>query len=152
YDPMIAKLVTHAPTREEAIAAQSEALDAFAIAGIRHNIPFLSAIMQNPRWIAGALSTGFIAEEFPNGFGTILPEGKVAIRMIAVAAAIDHLHNERKRAISGQMRPASAVTFERDRVVMLAREPHPVVVEDAGEGVGVVVAGTVYPVVSDWRP
>ena len=41
YDPMIAKLVTHAATREQAIEAQSDALDSFVIDGIRHNIPFL---------------------------------------------------------------------------------------------------------------
>src|SRR5262245_46192566 len=65
YDPMIAKLVTHAPTRAAAIDAQARALDAFYIDGIRHNIPFLSAVMHNSRWRAGRLSTGFIAEEFP---------------------------------------------------------------------------------------
>ena len=68
YDPMIAKLVTHAPSRAAAIEAQSNALDAFYIDGIRHNIPFLSALMQHPRWREGKLSTGFIAEEFPKGF------------------------------------------------------------------------------------
>ena len=68
YDPMIAKLVTHAPTRGAAIAAQADALDAFVIDGIRHNIPFLAALMAHPRWQAGKLSTGFIAEEFPDGF------------------------------------------------------------------------------------
>ncbi|MFN3483500.1 MAG: acetyl/propionyl/methylcrotonyl-CoA carboxylase subunit alpha, partial [Rhabdaerophilum calidifontis] len=67
YDPMIAKLVTHAPTRAEAIAAQAEALDEFVIDGIRHNIPFLSTLMAHPRWREGRLSTGFIAEEFPEG-------------------------------------------------------------------------------------
>ena len=68
YDPMIAKLVTHAPTREAAIDAQGDALDAFMIDGIRHNMPFLAALMAHPRWRAGKLSTGFIAEEFPGGF------------------------------------------------------------------------------------
>ncbi len=68
YDPMIAKLVTHAKTREAAIDAQADALDAFAIEGIRHNIPFLTALMAHPRWRAGKLSTGFIAEEFKDGF------------------------------------------------------------------------------------
>ena len=62
---MIAKLCTHAPTRAEAIAAMARSLDAFYIDGIQHNVPFLSAIMENPRWQSGALSTGFIAEEFP---------------------------------------------------------------------------------------
>ena len=67
YDPMIAKLVTHAPSRAAAIEAQSTALDSFYIDGIRHNIPFLSALMNHPRWRGGNLSTGFIAEEFPEG-------------------------------------------------------------------------------------
>ena len=56
------------PTALGAIEAQASALDAFVIDGIRHNIPFLSALMQHPRWREGRLSTGFIAEEFPDGF------------------------------------------------------------------------------------
>src|SRR5947208_7472992 len=68
YDPMIAKLVTSGATREEAIDRQIEALDGFAIEGIGHNVDFLSALMQHPRFRAGALTTGFIAEEYPEGF------------------------------------------------------------------------------------
>src|SRR5476649_2246359 len=75
YDPLVAKLVTHGPTREAAIEAQANALDTFAIRGIRHNIPFLAALMQHPRWRAGNLSTGFIAEEYPKGFFARAPEG-----------------------------------------------------------------------------
>jgi propionyl-CoA carboxylase alpha chain len=103
YDPMIAKLVTHAPTRAGAIAAQSRALDEFAIAGIRHNIPFLSAVMAHPRWQEGRLSTGFIAEEFPDGFHPIAAQGERARVIAAVAAAIDHRLGARKRRISGQL-------------------------------------------------
>ena len=103
YDPMIAKLVTHAATRLEAIDAQAEALDAFTIEGIRHNIPFLAAIMQHPRWRAGKLSTAFIAEEYPRGFERTPPAGEVAHAIAAVAAAIDHVLGERKRKISGQL-------------------------------------------------
>ena len=76
YDPMIAKLVTHAKTRAEAIDAQADALDAFTIEGIRHNIPFLAAVMAHPRWRAGKLSTAFIAEEFPDGFERTAPDGR----------------------------------------------------------------------------
>ena len=101
YDPMIAKLVTHAPTAREAIAAQAEALDAFAIEGIRHNIPFLSALMEHPRWQEGALSTGFIAEEFPTASSRSRRRATSRCAWPAVAAAIDHLHNERKRAHLG---------------------------------------------------
>ncbi len=100
YDPMIAKLVTHAPSRAAAIEAQSRALDAFYIDGIRHNVPFLSAVMQHPRWKEGRLSTGFIAEEFPDGFAPRAPEGEVARRIAAVAAAIDHVHRRAQAAAS----------------------------------------------------
>ena len=70
YDPMIAKLCTWAPTRLAAIDAMADALDEFVVDGIEHNMPFLSALMQHPRWREGRLSTGFIAEEFPDGFAS----------------------------------------------------------------------------------
>jgi propionyl-CoA carboxylase alpha chain len=120
YDPMIAKLVTHAPSRAAAIEAQATALDSFYIDGIRHNIPFLSALMLHPRWREGNLSTGFIAEEFPKGFAVRVPEGEVARRLAAVAAAIDHVLGERKRQISGQL-TGRAVQRERRRAVWLDR-------------------------------
>src|SRR5436305_3749527 len=103
YDPMIAKLVTHAKTREAAVDAHADALDAFAIDGIRHNIAFLAALMAHPRWRAGMLSTGFIAEEFPDGFHNRAPEGEGAKILAAVAVAIDHKFGSRKRQISGQL-------------------------------------------------
>jgi propionyl-CoA carboxylase alpha chain len=118
YDPMIAKLVTHASTRAAAIAAQSDALDAFVIDGIRHNVSFLAALMAHPRWRAGELSTGFIAEEFPVGFHVRAPEGEPADVLAAVAAAIDHVLGERKRRISGQLRDKN-VTRESQRAVWL---------------------------------
>jgi propionyl-CoA carboxylase alpha chain len=123
YDPMIAKLVTHAPKREQAIEAQADALDAFVIDGIRHNIPFLAAVMAHPRWRAGKLSTGFIAEEFPDGFHPIAPDGERAQVLAAVAASIDHVLGERKRRISGQMTGRS-VTRESERAVWLGTSEH----------------------------
>ncbi len=107
YDPMIAKLVTHAKTRAAAIEAQSDALDAFTIEGIRHNIPFLAAIMQHPRWRKGELSTAFIAEEFPHGFERTTPTGAMARIIACVAAAIDHMLGERKRAFRASSNMAS---------------------------------------------
>jgi propionyl-CoA carboxylase alpha chain len=118
YDPMIAKLITHGPTRKDAIAAQADALDAFTIEGFRHNISFLSALMQHERWRAGRLSTAFLADEFPKGFQPLAPEGETARVLAAVAAAIDHVLGERKRRISGQ-RPGRAVTREHERTVRL---------------------------------
>src|SRR6201999_3981792 len=126
YDPMIAKLVTHAPSRAAAIEAQATALDSFYVDGIRHNIPFLSALMHHPSWREGRLSTGFIAEEFPKAFAAPAPEGELARRLAAVGAAIDHVLGERKRQISGQMngRPVKregrrAVWLERDEILLV---------------------------------
>jgi propionyl-CoA carboxylase alpha chain len=136
YDPMIAKLVTHAPSRHEAIAAQARALDAFYVDGIRHNIPFLAALMQHPRWQAGKLSTGFIAEEFPDGFAQRAPEGATARAIAAVAAAVDHVLGERKRRISGQM-SGRQVVRERLRSVWLGATEIRLVVARESHGIGV---------------
>jgi propionyl-CoA carboxylase alpha chain len=118
YDPMIAKLITHAATRSAAVAAQADALDAFTVEGLRHNISFLSALMQHERWKSGRLSTAFLAEEFPDGFRAIAPQGETERVLAAVAAAIDHVVGERRRRISGQQ-PGRAVTRERRRAVRL---------------------------------
>jgi propionyl-CoA carboxylase alpha subunit len=140
YDPMIAKLVTHARTRHAAIAAQSHALDAFAIAGIRHNIPFLSALMAHPRWQSGKLSTGFIAEEFRGGFQHAPAEGERGRVIAAVAAAIDLVLGDRKRRISGQM-TGRAVTRERRRAVWLDKTEIALEVAHEGDATAVSFIG-----------
>jgi propionyl-CoA carboxylase alpha chain len=132
YDPMIAKLCTHAPTRSEAITQMAQSLDAFYVEGIQHNIPFLSAIMENPRWQSGALSTGFIAEEFPGGFTghEITPEIKETLAEVAML--LDHIENRRKRLINGQML-GNGVKFATRRIVRLGAEWIPVeVTPDTG--------------------
>src|SRR5690606_3349748 len=153
YDPMIAKLVTHAPTREAAIGAQADALDAFTIEGIRHNIPFLSALMAHPRWKSGKLSTGFIAEEFPEGFHPQAPDGERAEVIAAVAAAIDHVLGERKRQISGQM-GGRVVTREANRPVWFGENEYRLEVKRENGAVGVRVAGknAVRHLESSWKP
>jgi propionyl-CoA carboxylase alpha chain len=103
YDPMIAKLCTWAPDRTQAIAAMSAALDDFEVEGIGHNLPFLSAVMQNRRFREGRLTTAFIAEEFPDGFTGVKPSDEER-RKLAAAALFMHLARERRAArISGAM-------------------------------------------------
>jgi propionyl-CoA carboxylase alpha chain len=151
YDPMIAKLVTHAKTRSVAIEAQADALDAFTIEGIRHNVPFLSAIMAHPRWRDGKLSTGFIAEEFPRGFEHTPPTGVMARAMAAVAVAIDHVLGERKRRISGQLN--STLTRERRRAVSLGKEEILVDVERDGDAIAVTFEdGAIHKLSAPWIP
>jgi propionyl-CoA carboxylase alpha subunit len=152
YDPMIAKLVTHAATRSAAIDAQADALDAFVIDGIRHNIPFLAAVMAKPRWRSGKLSTGFIAEEFPEGFHGIAPEGEEAQVLAAVAAAIDHVEGERKRRISGQLN-GRTVTRESQRAVWLGETEHRLEVARDNGGIAVRFGkGKSRRLQSDWKP
>jgi propionyl-CoA carboxylase alpha chain len=155
YDPMIAKLITHAPTRAEAIAAQADALDAFTIEGFRHNISFLSALMQHERWRAGRLSTAFLAEEFPGGFRPLLPAGEPARVLAAVAAAMDLVLGERKRRISGQV-DGRAVTREHLRTVRLGEAEIVLDIKREGDAIAVRFAGADgnkrHVLASDWKP
>ena len=140
YDPMIAKLVTHAPKRLAAIEHMGTALDAFAIDGFRHNIPFLAVLMRNERWKEGRLSTKFIAEEFPQGFKPPQPQGVVRDVLVGVAASIDHLSNERRREITQQMH-GEPVRFAETRIVELGEEPVRVTVEGTLDGPMTVTIG-----------
>ncbi len=158
YDPMIAKLVTHAPTREAAITSQAEALDAFYIDGIQHNIPFLAALMQHPRWQKGVLSTGFIAEEYPEGFKPRTAHGEELEVVAAVAAVIDHLNNLRRREITHQM-SGERVHFATRRVVKVkdAELVLEVNVTEAGPLRVTIVDAAGWPagtldITSSWRP
>jgi propionyl-CoA carboxylase alpha chain len=140
YDPMIAKLITHAPKRLKAIEHMGTALDAFAIDGFRHNIPFLAVLMRNERWREGRLSTKFIAEEFPEGFQPPTPQGAVRDALVAVAASIDHLSNQRRRTITQQMH-GEPVRFSDVRVVELGDELIPAKVEGLNYPITVSLGG-----------
>ena len=103
YDPMIAKLVTWAPTREAAIDAQIAALDAFEIEGPGTNIDFLSALMQHPRFRSGNITTGFIAEEYPDGFHGAPADADLKRHLAAIAAFAATAQADRARRIDGQL-------------------------------------------------
>ena len=103
YDPMIAKLCTHAPTRLAAIDAMAGALDEFHIQGISHNISFLTAIMHNARFRSGKLTTGFIAEEFPDGFHGAALEGDRIRHFVMAAVAAKLSRTVRAARISGTL-------------------------------------------------
>src|SRR5262249_40077707 len=130
YDPMIAKLVTHAETRAAAIELQSHALDAVVTVGVEPHVPFLAAVMQHPRWREGRLSTGFIAEEFKAGFKPRAPEGGELQLLAAVAIAIDHLGNARRRQITQQM-GGPAVRFASRRIAVVGKQCMEALVEGA---------------------
>jgi propionyl-CoA carboxylase alpha chain len=103
YDPMIAKLITHAPTRIEVIDKQIMALDQFEIEGVGHNLDFLSAIMQHPRFRSGEITTGFIAEEYPDGFHGAPASPERLRGLAAIAAFAATAEADRARRVDGQL-------------------------------------------------
>ncbi len=103
YDPMIAKLVTWGATRDEAADKQVAALDMFEIEGLGHNIDFVSAIMQHPRFRSGELTTGFIAEEYPEGFHGAAASDETLEKIAAVAGFIATARADRARRVDGQL-------------------------------------------------
>jgi len=103
YDPMIAKLITWGKTRDEAADKQIAALDAFEIEGLGHNIDFVNAIMQHPRFRSGELTTGFIAEEYPDGFTGAATSEELKAKLAAVAGFIAAARADRARNVDGQL-------------------------------------------------
>jgi propionyl-CoA carboxylase alpha chain len=141
YDPMIAKLCAYGDDRIEATERLRAALDGFYVAGLRHNIAFLAAIVEKPRFVAGALSTDFIADEFPDGF--VAPAEPVAaddVLLIAGAVA------ERRLAEVEGAGDAEA------RCVLLDGTAHAVSLRAEPGGYAVARDGETWFAASDWRP
>ena len=103
YDPMIAKLITWGKTRDAAADKQVAALDLFELEGLGHNIDFLSAIMQHPRFRSGELTTGFIAEEYPDGFAGTPASDELRRTLAGIAGFMACANADRARQISGQL-------------------------------------------------
>ncbi len=152
YDPMIAKLCTWGPTRAEAIEAMRNALDGFEVEGIGHNLPFLSAVMDHPKFISGDMTTAFIAEEYPEGFeGVELPEDTLR-RIAAACAAMHRVAEIRRTRVSGRMD-----NHERrvgtEWMVTLQGEDFPVHIDADHDGSTVTFDdGTSLRVASAWTP
>ena len=152
YDPMIAKLCTWAPTRDKAVAAMSQALDDFEVEGIGHNLPFLSAVMEHPRFREGRLTTAFIAEEWPEGFAGVQPDAEASRVLTAVAAFINFRSQRRAVLISGTL-ANHARKVGHEWVVSFAGQWIPVTIkDDASRTVVSFEDGETLAVTSDWLP
>ena len=155
YDPMIAKLCTWAPTRLEAIDAMGEALDGFVVDGIEHNMPFLSALMKHPRWREGRLSTGFIAEEYPDGFAPMAPDGGEGALLAAIALSCALVDANRRERYADRLRPAAGPLRE-EWVVKLGTDYIPITLLDGLVTIplemDMQIAGDSLTVKTEWRP
>jgi len=153
YDSMIAKLIVHGRDRNDAIAKMREALNGFVIRGISSNIPFQSALLAHPDFVAGNFNTGFIAEHFPKGFHLEDAVPKDPHFLIALAAAVNRRFLERAAGISGQM-PGHGLRIGNDFVVIV-RAPdgsevhHPVNLKANGHYT-VTVGDRHYEIAKDW--
>ena len=149
YDPMIAKLVTYGETREEAIDRMGDALDAYYIRGVNHNISFLNALIAHPRFREGRLTTNFIAEEYPEGFDASDVPQSDPLLPVAMAAVAHRIISQRATQISGQTRRFE-LTNRDDWVVVANGEHYPVMLEEVAHGFEITHEETVYRVTTDW--
>jgi propionyl-CoA carboxylase alpha chain len=159
YDPMIAKLVTWATTREQAIDAQVGALGQFVIDGISDNVDFLSALMQHPRFRDGNITTGFIAEEYPQGFDGAPADAQLTSDVAVIAGMVAVITDERAAEISDQLGPRTHLSC--DRLVRMAGDEHRVRIKPyrggtlavldprSGSGAG---AGELIDIIGRWAP
>ena len=149
YDPMISKLITYGDNREAAIDLMVDALDAYYIRGVNHNISFLNALMVHPRFVAGELTTNFIAEEFPDGFNAdLVPQNNPHIAVV-VAAAVHQEYRERSSQISGQSEGHEYQVPDK-WVVITGAEEIPVSMTLTMSGFLVSIGNDDYTVETDW--
>ncbi|GLQ34453.1 acetyl/propionyl-CoA carboxylase subunit alpha [Amylibacter marinus] len=131
YDPMIAKLCTWAPDREQAIDQMETALDSFEIEGIGHNLPFLSAVMAHDRFRSGNITTAFIEEEYPDGFMGVTPSGDALDVLMASALVLNRMKEQR---ISERDSTFDVhIPVQQDKVLRIDRQNTPATIAQ-GEG------------------
>ncbi len=156
YDPMIAKLCTHAPTRELAIDHMADALDGFRIRGIQHNVAFLAAVMMQDRFRDGRLTTNYIAEEFPDGFSGAELKESDRLWLSAIAAFMHSKDVARRFAVEGQAFEREAEkSFEWAVSVGVQKVIAIVALEENGATVSIaedIDSANQYTIESAWSP
>ena len=154
YDSMIAKLIVHGATREQAIARMRDALNGFVIRGISSNIPFQAALMQHPAFHSGIFDTGFIPKYYPTGFdASMVPHDDPAL-LVSVAAYVYRAYTDRSASITGQMQGHERIVGDKWMVVRLNKdgnEQHPVTARPIPGGYHVEYNGETYEILSDWK-
>jgi propionyl-CoA carboxylase alpha chain len=151
YDPMIAKLCTWAPTRAGAIDEMRQALDAFEVEGIGHNLPFLAAVYDHEKFISGTMTTAFIEEEFPDGFAGVSLQDTDILRISAAASAMHRVAEIRRTRISGRMDNHERHVGADWNVALQGQSFDSVIVADK-TGSNVTLGGQTLRVEGNWTP
>jgi propionyl-CoA carboxylase alpha chain len=150
YDSMIAKLITHAGTRDQAIARMHDALNAFVIRGISSNLAFQAAVTRHPRFVAGQFNTGFISEEFPKGFhpSTLTHEDPLLLASVAAYARRRYIH--RAVRITGQLKGHER-RVAKEWVVLMQGQKYQLPLALVDGGCDVTYQGDTYSLRTDWK-
>jgi propionyl-CoA carboxylase alpha chain len=150
YDSMIAKLICHGATRDQAVMRMRDALNAFVIRGVSSNIPFQAALMQHPRFMSGIFTTAFIADEYPNGFiAADVPHDDPGL-LAAVAAFARRRYIDRAVKISDQM-AGHERKVGNQWVVMIEAQSYPITVDSIPGGYAITHGSDRYELLSDWQ-
>ncbi len=151
YDPMIAKLITWGRTRELAIDNMKAALDQYYIRGVDTNLPFVTDIMNHPKFVSGEISTSFIAEEYPDGFFPSEPDEKNLAVLVCVMTSVHCRLSARAATVSKQI-PGYGRNIGSDWVVVVDRKNYHTRVEGRDGRWTVEFDGQVYSVEDEWIP
>ncbi|OYX46544.1 MAG: acetyl/propionyl-CoA carboxylase subunit alpha [Alphaproteobacteria bacterium 32-64-14] len=152
YDPMIAKLITHGKDRATAIATHVKALERLEVKGIQDNSPFLAAVLDQKRFQSGKITTGYIKEEFPDGFHGAEASPEVEKLLIAAATYANVLVRTRLSGISGRIEPAKPQ--RKDWVALVGRKQTPLSITYKMGEARIEFAGEkkTYTLTTDWKP
>ena len=150
YDPMIAKLVTHGATRDEALDIQQAALDRYLIEGIQDNIPFVATVIDQDRFRSGNITTAYIKDEFPEGFAGVDPDDEQVDLLVSVAAYIHGIFSHRAALISGRLSPPEAP--REDWVTILGKSYHDVNMKFTEGRAEIKVDGRDHVLETEWTP
>lgn len=150
YDPMIAKLVTHGATRDEALDTQQAALDRYLIEGIQDNIPFVATVYDQPRFRSGDITTAYIKDEFPDGFAGAEPTEEQSVMLTVASAYVHSVFSHRASLISGRLSPVEPA--RKDWVVILGSVHHAIELSFEQGRAEVSINGTPHILESNWTP
>ena len=154
YDSMIAKLIVHGATRDQAIARMRDALNAFVIRGISSNIPFQAALMQHPVFHSGIFDTGFIPTHYPTGVdASMVPHDDPAL-LVSVAAYVYRAYTDRSASVSGQLQGHERLVGDKWVVVRLTgdgKQQHEVTARPIEGGYHIEYNGEQYTILSNWK-